>query len=226
MKGKLSALNIKKLAIMNLPYLFIFIIANRISHLYQISPGEKAGEKIMYLMEHSDQVLGVIPSLQGKDLLVGIGVAVAAKLLIWQKQQDAKKFRKGVEYGSARWGDAEDIKPYMSDNPWMNIPLTATESLTMESRPKNPKYARNKNILVIGGSGSGKTRFFVKPSVMQLNCSLVITDPKGTLIGEVGKLLKRGAPKRDDAGRIIKGKDRNNLDVSTYTLKGKAYMKL
>ena len=103
LKGKLSAFDIKKLVIMNLPYLFIFIIANRISHLYQISPGEKAGEKIMYLMEHSDQVLGIIPSLQGKDLLVGIGVAAAAKVLIWQKQQDAKKFRKGVEYGSARW---------------------------------------------------------------------------------------------------------------------------
>lgn len=158
LKGKLSAEDIKKLIIMNLPYIFIFIIANRISHLYQISPGEKAGEKIMYLMEHSNQVLGVIPSFQGKDLLIGIGVAAVAKILIWQKQQDSKKFRKGVEYGSAKWGDREDIKPYMADNPWLNVPLTATESITMESRPKNPKYARNKNILVIGGSGSGKTR--------------------------------------------------------------------
>lgn len=207
LKGKLSAEDMKKLIIMNLPYIFIFIIANRISHLYQISPGETAGEKILYLMEHSNQVLGIIPSLQGKDLLIGVGVVAIAKIVIWQKQQDAKKFRKGVEYGSAKWGDREDIKPYMADNPWMNIPLTATESITMESRPKNPKYARNKNILVIGGSGSGKTRFFVKPSVMQMNCSLVLTDPKGTLIGEVGKMLKRGAPKRDDTGRIIKGKD-------------------
>ena len=207
LKGKLSAEDMKKLIIMNLPYIFIFIIANRISHLYQISSGETAGEKILYLMEHSNQVLGVIPSLQGKDLLIGIGVAAVAKILIWQKQQDSKKFRKGVEYGSAKWGDREDIKPYMADNPWMNIPLTATESITMESRPKNPKYARNKNILVIGGSGSGKTRFFVKPSVMQMNCSLVLTDPKGTLIGEVGKMLKRGAPKRDDTGKIIKGDD-------------------
>ena len=207
LKGKLSAEDMKKLIIMNLPYIFIFIIANRTSHLYQISPGETAGEKILYLMEHSNQVLGVIPSLQGKDPLIGVGVAAVAKILIWQKQQDSKKFRKGVEYGSAKWGDREDIKPYMADNPWMNIPLTATESITMESRPKNPKYARNKNILVIGGSGSGKTRFFVKPSVMQMNCSLVLTDPKGTLIGEVGKMLKRGAPKRDDTGRIIKGED-------------------
>lgn len=207
LKGKLSALELKKLIIMNLPYIFIFIIANRISHLYQISPGEKMGDKIMYLMEHSQRILGIIPSFQPRDLLVGLGVATVAKLLIWQKQQDAKKFRKGVEYGSAKWGDREDIKPYVSDNPWMNIPLTATESITMESRPKNPKFARNKNILVIGGSGSGKTRFFVKPSVMQMNCSLVLTDPKGTLIGEVGKMLKRGAPQRDETGRIIKGED-------------------
>ena len=192
LKGKLSAEDIKKLIIMNLPYIFIFIIANRISHLYQISPGEKAGEKIMYLMEHSNQVLGVIPSFQGKDLLIGIGVASVAKILIWQKQQDSKKFRKGVEYGSAKWGDREDIKPYMADNPWLNAPLTATESITMESRPKNPKYARNKNILVIGGSGSGKTRFFVKPSVMQMNCSYVLTDPKGTIIVECGKMLVNG----------------------------------
>ena len=117
-----------------------------------------------------------------------------------------KKFRKGIEYGSARWGTAEDIKPYMSDDPWMNIPLTATEALTMESRPKQPKYARNKNIVVIGGSGSGKTRFFVKPSVMQMNCSMVITDPKGTLIEECGKMLAKGPPKRDKNGNVMKDK--------------------
>lgn len=138
-------------------------------------------EKSMCTMMKDANDKNGIPSLQGKDLLIGIGVAVVAKILIWQKQQDSKKFRKGVEYGSAKWGDREDIKPYMADNPWMNIPLTATESITMESRPKNPKYARNKNILVIGGSGSGKTRFFVKPSVMQMNCSLVLTDPKGLI---------------------------------------------
>lgn len=103
------------------------------------------------------------------------------KILVWQKQADAKKLRKGVEYGSARWGTAEDIKPFMAEDFWMNIPLTATESITMESRPKNPKFARNKNICVIGGSGSGKTRFFVKVSIMMMNCSMVITDPKGLI---------------------------------------------
>ena len=193
--------------VINIPYFFIFVIANRISCLYQISPGMTVSDKMMYLMTHSDKVLGLVPSTDIIDILIGAGTAVAAKLLMWQKQQDAKKLRKGVEYGSARWGDRDDIKPYMSDNPWMNIPLTATESITMESRPKNPKFARNKNILVIGGSGSGKTRFFVKPSVMQMNCSYVGTDPKGTLIGEVGRLLKRGAPKRDANGKVIKGTD-------------------
>ena len=138
--------------------------------------------------------------------MVGVTVAVVLKLLVWQKQSDAKKLRKGIEYGSARWGNAEDIKPYMSEDPWMNIPLTATEALTMESRPKQPKYARNKNIVVIGGSGSGKTRFFVKPSVMQMNCSMVITDPKGTLIEECGKMLEKGPPKRDKDGNVLKDK--------------------
>ena len=207
LKGKLSATDIKRLVVINIPYFFIFVIANRISCLYQISPGMTVSDKMMYLMTHSDKVLGLVPSTDIINILIGAGTAVAAKLLMWQKQQDAKKLRKGVEYGSARWGDRDDIKPYMSDNPWMNIPLTATESITMESRPKNPKFARNKNILVIGGSGSGKTRFFVKPSVMQMNCSYVVTDPKGTLIGEVGRLLKRGAPKRDANGNVIKGTD-------------------
>ena len=202
----------------NLPYLFIFILADRTSFLYQNSPGKVPGDKLLYLCTHSDRIPGIVPSIQVKDLLIGLIVAVIAKLLMWEKQQNSKKFRKGVEYGSARWGDKDEIKPYMSENPWLNIPLTATESITMESRPKNPKYARNKNILVIGGSGSGKTRFFVKPSLMQLNCSYVITDPKGTLIGETGKLLKRGAPKRDKTGKPIRGKD-GKIIYQPYVIK-------
>ena len=208
----------KKLVLLNLPYLFIIILADRTSFLYQNSPGKVPGDKLLYLCTHSDRILGIVPSTQVKDLLIGLIVAVAAKLLMWEKQQNSKKFRKGVEYGSARWGDREEIKPYMSENPWMNIPLTATESITMESRPKNPKYARNKNILVIGGSGSGKTRFFVKPSIMQLNCSYVITDPKGTLIGETGKLLKRGAPKRDKEGKPIRDKN-GKIIYQPYVIK-------
>ena len=204
---RLSALDKKKLVLTNIPYALAAFYADRAFFLYRNSPGEDMGNKLLYAMEHADRIFaGFMLSNNWKDLLAGITVAVVLKVLVWQKQSDAKKLRKGIEYGSARWGNAEDIKPYMSENPWMNIPLTATEALTMESRPKQPKYARNKNIVVIGGSGSGKTRFFVKPSVMQMNCSMVITDPKGTLIEECGKMLAKGPPKRDKDGNVIKDK--------------------
>lgn len=203
--GKLSALDKKKLVLTNIPYALAAFYADRAFFLYRNSPGEDMGNKLLYAMEHADRIFaGFVLSNNWKDLLAGIVVAVVLKVLVWQKQADAKKLRKGIEYGSARWGTAEDIKPYMSEDPWMNIPLTATEALTMESRPKQPKYARNKNIVVIGGSGSGKTRFFVKPSVMQMNCSMVITDPKGTLIEECGKMLAKGPPKKDKNGNIMK----------------------
>ena len=205
--GKLSALDKKKLVLTNIPYALAAFYADRAFFLYRNSPGEDMGNKLLYAMEHADRIFaGFVLSNNWKDLLAGIIVAVVLKVLVWQKQADAKKLRKGIEYGSARWGTAEDIKPYMSEDPWMNIPLTATEALTMESRPKQPKYARNKNIVVIGGSGSGKTRFFVKPSVMQMNCSMVITDPKGTLIEECGKMLAKGPPKKDKNGNIMKDK--------------------
>ena len=204
---RLSALDKKKLVLTNLPYALAAFYADRAFFLYRNSPGEDMGNKLLYAMEHADRIFaGFMLSNNWKDLLAGITVAVVLKVLVWQKQSDAKKLRKGIEYGSARWGTAEDIKPYMSEDPWMNIPLTATEALTMESRPKQPKYARNKNIVVIGGSGSGKTRFFVKPSVMQMNCSMVITDPKGTLIEECGKMLAKGPPKKDKNGNIMKDK--------------------
>ena len=204
---RLSALDKKKLVLTNIPYILTAFYTNRASFLYRNSLGEDIGNKLLYAMEHADRILtGLQPSFNWRDMLTGIVAAVILKLLVWQKQSDAKKLRKGIEYGSARWGNAEDIKPYMSENPWMNIPLTATEALTMESRSKQPKYARNKNIVVIGGSGSGKTRFFVKPSVMQMNCSMVITDPKGTLIEECGKMLAKGPPKKDKNGNIMKDK--------------------
>ena len=204
---RLSALDKKKLVLTNIPYILTAFYTNRASFLYRNSLGEDIGNKLLYAMEHADRVLtGLQPSFNWRDMLTGIVAAVILKLLVWQKQSDAKKLRKGIEYGSASWGNAEDIKPYMSEDPWMNIPLTATEALTMESRPKQPKYARNKNIVVIGGSGSGKTRFFVKPSVMQMNCSMVITDPKGTLIEECGKMLAKGPPKKDKNGNIMKDK--------------------
>ena len=204
---RLSALDKKKLVLTNIPYALAAFYADRAFFLYRNSPGGDMGNKLLYAMEHADRIFaGFVLSNNWKDLLAGIVVAAVLKVLGWQKQADAKKLRKGIEYGSARWGTAEDIKPYMSEDPWMNIPLTATEALTMESRPKQPKYARNKNIVVIGGSGSGKTRFFVKPSVMQMNCSMVITDPKGTLIEECGKMLAKGPPKKDKNGNIMKDK--------------------
>ena len=207
MGGKLSALDKKKMVLTNIPYALAAFYADRAFFLYRNSPGEDMGNKLLYAMEHADRIFaGFVLSNNWKDLLAGIVVAAVLKVLVWQKQADAKKLRKGIEYGSARWGTAEDIKPYMSEDPWMNIPLTATEALTMESRPKQPKYARNKNIVVIGGSGSGKTRFFVKPSVMQMNCSMVISDPKGTLIEECGKMLAKGPPKKDKNGNIMKDK--------------------
>lgn len=198
----------RKSLIMNIPYVMVFIFADRAACLYRISEGENISEKMLYTMGNSGVILqSFMPSFHGTDLLFGACVAVVFKLVVLQKMADAKKLRKGTEYGSARWGTREDILPFMADDPWMNIPLTATESLTMESRPRKPKYARNKNILVIGGSGSGKTRFFVKPSVMQMNCSMVLTDPKGTLIEEVGKLLAKGPPKRTKNGKVMRDKN-------------------
>ena len=133
-----------------------------------------------------------LPSFAPMDLLIGIAGAVLIRLMVYFKGKNAKKYRKGIEYGSARWGTAEDIKPYTDPVFQNNVLLTQTERLTMNSRPKQPKYARNKNILVIGGSGSGKTRFFVKPNLMQMHSSYVVTDPKGTVLVECGKLLQRG----------------------------------
>lgn len=208
MNDKLSELDIKKWLLLNLPYFVLFWFGNRAFYLYRFSAGSNMGDKILYTMAHFQTIVsGLAISLNYQDLLAGTCCAVILKLLILQKRADAKKFRKGEEYGSARWGTREDIKPYMSTDPWMNIPLTATEGLTMESRPKNPKYARNKNILVIGGSGSGKTRFFVKASILQMHSSYVITDPKGTLIEECGKMLKRGPVKKDKDGKVVRDKD-------------------
>ena len=187
----IKSLDVKKFLIMNIPFVLLFIFATRAACLYRLSPGAEIGNKLMYLMSHIEKIVSsLVPSFAPVDMLVALGFIVVIKLMVKLKRDDAKKMRKGVEYGSARWGTVEDIKPFMSDDPGMNIPLTATESLTMESRPKNPKYARNKNVLVIGGSGSGKTRFFVKPSLMQLHSSYVVTDPKSTLVIETAKLMK------------------------------------
>ena len=184
---------IKKLLILNLPYLLFVWLFDKVGAAVRLSPGADASAKLLHLGDgFSAAFSSIAPSFHPADLLIGIAGAVIVRLIIYVKGKNAKKYRKGMEYGSARWGTAEDIKPYTDPVFENNIPLTQTERLTMNSRPKQPKYARNKNILVIGGSGSGKTRFFVKPSLMQMHSSYVVTDPKGTVLIECGKLLHRG----------------------------------
>ena len=184
---------IKKLLILNLPYLLFVWLFDKVGAAVRLSPGADASAKLLHLGDgFSAAFSSIAPSFHPADLLIGIAGAVIVRLIIYVKGKNAKKYRKGMEYGSARWGTAEDIKPYTDPVFENNIPLTQTERLTMNSRPKQPKYARNKNILEIGGSGSGKTRFFVKPSLMQMHSSYVVTDPKGTVLIECGKLLQRG----------------------------------
>ena len=152
---------------MNLPYILAGYFCDKIAWLWRVSPGSNASDKMMAAMNGLN------------DLLIGIVGGVALRLVVYFKAKNAKKFRQGVEYGSARWGNAKDIEPYVDPVFENNVILTETERLMMSGRPKQPKYARNKNILVIGGSGSGKTRFFVKPNLMQMHSSYVVTDPKG-----------------------------------------------
>ena len=185
--------DIKKLLILNLPFVFVWYFADKISWLYRMVDAPNAGMKIYgCVMYFSSAFENLLPSFHPIDILVGIALALVMKLALYMKSKNAKKFRQGVEYGSARWGKPEDIKPYMDDNPEQNIILTQTEGLTMNSRPKMPKYARNKNVLVIGGSGSGKTRFFVEPNIMQMHSSYVVTDPKGTILIRLGSMLQKG----------------------------------
>ena len=187
---------VKKLLILNLPYLLFVYLFDKIGAAIRLTPGADASEKLLQLgTGFAAAFSSIAPSLHPADLLIGIAGAVIIRLAVYMKGKNAKKYRKGMEYGSARWGGSEDIKPYIDPVFENNVLLTQTERLMMSSRPKQPKYARNKNILVIGGSGSGKTRFFVKPNLMQMHSSYVVTDPKGTVLIECGKLLQRGGYK-------------------------------
>ncbi|MBR6984255.1 MAG: type IV secretory system conjugative DNA transfer family protein [Ruminococcus sp.] len=176
------------------PFLGVGFFFNKASQAFTSASGSSFGEKFIEAMNNFGSVFSVpLPSFRPVDLLIGTAGAVLIKAIVWIKGKNAKKYRKGVEYGSARWGTAEDIKPYMAEDFKDNIILTETERLTMDNRPKSgPKYARNKNVLVIGGSGSGKTRFFVKPNLLQMHSSYVVTDPKGTVVNEVGNALLKG----------------------------------
>ena len=202
MTGKL-----KKVLLPNLPYLLFVWLFDKLCQAVRLSPGADASEKLLRLAQgFTEAFVSLWLSLHPLDLLLGVAGATLVRLAVYLKAKNAKKYRRGVEYGSARWGRPEDIAPYIDPVPDWNIPLTRTESLTMTSRPKDPKTARNKNILVIGGSGSGKTRFFVKPSLLQMHSSYVVTDPKGQLLRETGKLLAHGEPKRDENGKPVRDK--------------------
>jgi len=185
--------NIKKIILPNLPYVLFLWLFDKVGQAFRLAAGADLSAKIINLGGGFNAAFeNIAPSLHLLDLCVGIVGMTVIRLVVYFKGKNAKKYRQGIEYGSARWGNAQDIAPYMDSDFSNNVILTQTERLTMSSRPKNPKYARNKNILVIGGSGSGKTRFFCKPNLMQLHSSYVVTDPKGTVLVECGRLLQRG----------------------------------
>lgn len=205
---QINTKKLKKLILSNLPYVIFAYAGNKIAFAYRVAEGSGFEEKLMPFMSNLGVSFAkIFPSFHPIDILFGLALAAVMKVVLYIKSKNRKKFRQGEEYGSAVWGAEKDIEPYMdnsdADN---NVILTKTEFLTM-GRPSSPKYARNKNILVIGGSGSGKTRFFVKPNLMQMHSSYVVTDPKGTVLVECGNLLKRGRPKKDENGKIVYRKD-------------------
>jgi len=193
----------KKMLLKVLPYVLIFYVFNQLSERFNAIESESLVKRCTELFMQLDRIFDTpIPSLNITDLVVGIIGSLSVYLLIYMKGKNAKKYRKGIEYGSARWGTPKDIKPYIDPTFDKNVLLTQSERLMMDSRPQNPKYARNKNVVVIGGSGSGKTRFYVKPNLMQMHSSYVVTDPKGTLLVECGKLLAKGRLTKNGQGKI------------------------
>ncbi|MEL5898336.1 type IV secretory system conjugative DNA transfer family protein [Clostridium sporogenes] len=183
---------LKRILILNIPYLFLALFFTKVSQAWRLALGYDIGQKILNLMNGFRLAFdNPLPSLNPKDLLFAIAIAVIIRLAVYLKGKNAKKYRKGIEYGSARWGNREDIRPFQDPVFQNNVILTETERLMMSNRPKNPKNARNKNVLIVGGSGSGKTRFWLKPNLMQCHSSYVVTDPKGSIVVECGKLLQR-----------------------------------
>ena len=189
-------LNIKKFLLPNIPYVFIALFATKLGQAWRLAPGTDFSGKALHIMEgFAAAFQSALPSFHPIDLCVGVAAALLIRLIVYVKGKNAKKFRKNLEYGSARWGKPEDIAPYVDPKFENNVILTRTERLMMSNRPKDPKTARNKNVLVVGGSGSGKTRFFIKPNPMQLHSSYVVTDPKGSIAVECGKLMLRNGYK-------------------------------
>ena len=219
-KEQFGRLDMKTLLIRNFPYFIIFYLVEKEAWLYRYCTGDSMVRKLMNLfLNFSLAFQNPFPSLHLQDITVGIIGASAFRLVVYFKGKNAKKFRQGEEYGSARWGTAKDIEPFIDPVFENNVLLTQTERLTMNSRPKHPKYARNKNVIVIGGSGSGKTRFYVKPNLMQMspNVSYVVTDTKGTILVECGKMLKKGSPKMKDGKPVRDSK--GNVVYEPYKIK-------
>ena len=205
-------LDIKKLLLLNMPYILMGLFATNFGEGWRMAVGADASAKMLSFFSTLPVALASWwPSLHPLDLLVGLCCGAGLRLAVYLKSKNAKKYRHGMEYGSARWGTHEDIAPYIDPVFQNNVILTKTESLTMNSRPKDPKTARNKNVLVIGGSGSGKTRFWLKPNLMQMHSSYVVTDPKGTILVECGKMLQRGTPKLGKDGKPMK--DKHGKDI-------------
>lgn len=204
---KIDSDTLKKQVILHLPYLLFLLVFAKLGEAVRLAPGADASQKLLGLADGFTLAFQSMWPGAAMDWLAGLCGAAVVRLAVYVKGKNAKKYRKDVEYGSARWGNKTDIAPFMDPKPENNIILTQTEGLMMSGRPKNPAHARNKNVLVVGGSGSGKTRFFIKPNLMQLHSSYVVTDPKGTVLIEVGKLLSRGTPKLDKDGKPVKGKN-------------------
>lgn len=215
---KIDTVTLKKQVILHLPYLLFLLVFAKLGQTVRLAPGADASQKLLGLSEGFTLAFQSMWPGAALDWLVGLCGAVIMRLAVYLKGKDAKKYRKNVEYGSARWGSKTDIAPFMDQKPENNIILTQSEGLMMSGRPKNPANARNKNVLVVGGSGSGKTRFFIKPNLMQMHSSYVVTDPKGTVLIEVGKLLSRGTPKLDKDGKPVRGKN-GKIVYESYKIK-------
>ena len=209
----------KKLLILNLPYFLVGLFATNLGEAWRLAEGADSSAKILSFFHALPIALNnPFPSFHPLDLLIGILCGAGLRLAVYLKGKNAKKYRHNVEYGSARWGTAKDIEPFIAPKFEDNVILTKTERLMMSNRPKNPANARNKNVLIIGGSGSGKTRFWLKPNLLQMHSSYVVTDPKGSILVECGKVLQRGAPKLGKDGKPVKD-EKGNVVYEPYRIK-------
>ena len=215
---KIDAETLKKQVILHLPYVLFLLVFAKLGEAVRLAPGADASQKLLGLSEGFALAFQSMWPGAAMDWLIGLCGAAIMRLAVYLRGKDAKKYRKNVEYGSARWGNKADIAPFMDPNPENNIILTQSEGLMLNGRPKNPANARNKNVLVVGGSGSGKTRFFIKPNLMQMHSSYVVTDPKGTVLVECGKMLQRGTPKLDKDGKPVRN-EKGKIIYESYKIR-------